>query len=163
MVAKRAAMCSNNLGLLVVCVSQSFSLHCVITACLSSRRPGIWFAWPVARLHNNMPCASYSLLFCVGRTILLKAGLVWSDLRQHGGRMGRTHCDHHKSCCSDASYSVASTASASIDERLEHALQTNRRNDKEERRCERLRSQASFFCLISHLPNTVTNAVDFCI
>ena len=35
-------------------------------------------------------------------------------------------------------YSVASTTSALIDERLEHELQTNRRNDDEERRRERL-------------------------
>ena len=35
--------------------------------------------------------------------------------------------------------SVASTKSeASIDERVEHELETNRRNDEEERRCERL-------------------------
>ena len=36
-------------------------------------------------------------------------------------------------------YSVASTTSASIHERLEHELQTNRRNDQQERHRQRLR------------------------
>ena len=35
-------------------------------------------------------------------------------------------------------YSVASTTSASINDRSEHELKTNRRNDEQERRLERL-------------------------
>ena len=48
-----------------------------------------------------------------------------------------THRDHRKCGCSDAS--CIAVASVSIDERLEHELQTNRRNDKVEKRRERLR------------------------
>ena len=53
---------------------------------------------------------------------------------------GRTHRDHHKCCCIDASYiTLHPQQSASINERLEHELETNGRNDEQERRCEGLR------------------------
>ena len=59
----------------------------------------------------------------------------------------------------------ASTTSASIDERLDNEIERNRRNNEEKKRCERLLSEKEndFFCFISHLTNTGTNAVDFCV
>ena len=53
------------------------------------------------------------------------------DHRQNGGRAGRTHRDYLK-CFSTKS-------EASINERLEHELETNRRNDEVVRRRQGLR------------------------
>ena len=64
------------------------------------------------------------------------SGLFGSDCVQHGGRTGKTHRDHLKCCCSDAS--IASITSALIEERLEHELETNRINNGEERCHERV-------------------------
>ena len=72
-----------------------------------------------------------------------------------------THRDHRKCGCSDAS--CIAVASVSIDERLEHELQTNRRNYEEERRCEPLRSGERNHIFFAHITNTGTNLVDFCV
>ena len=38
------------------------------------------------------------------RSVESTGGLFWFDRRQHGGKTGKTHHDHLKCCCSDASY-----------------------------------------------------------
>ena len=50
----------------------------------------------------------------------------------------------------DGPWHSSSTTSASIDERLEHELHTNRRNDEEERRHERLRYRRKSFFFFFH-------------
>ena len=85
-----------------------------------------------------LTCDTFFVVFCIIALFKLHRG-VSIQLLGSVTHTCRTHRDHLKCCCNDASYIPLHQQNRSINERLEHELETHIRNDEEERRRELMR------------------------